>query len=1226
MKNLLYNKKIQNILCVVLSVATVIGLCLPGAALRTASPQNPIGEEVHEINTLLLGNEEQSQSEQTSQGSKGESLENGEEGSEGGDDGTSGDGENGSANSKPDEEPSDEEQSEELESGEQTEESSSEEQGTGEGQEGQEDGNVGADGIDISQLDIAMVMEWYRYGNERKTIVCGPSDAVSKQINVAQLVDAQLEYAFFAAGEDADNIKIIGISVKAGDGRYKKILEDGSIFIDLPDVNSQRDYTFLVDAVYKTKNDKGESLEEEITFTYVLHCGYSLDLEMALKWQKSDGTVSSVSCAANRSAARTIQSHDLLDRTLQYTPTLTGTLADNAKIVRAEYSTASGQKGSLEKNGGSLVLQTAEGSQQETYYFTFEVKYGEGSHTVFYHFTIEYVETLDLQLSFTWLERGTTPRLLVCQPDSSVSTSVKNNQLSAGALKYELALSGKDSENARILNVSYVSDGAGGGKLSESGAIPFILPEGHSSNTYTVQVLALVGGKQIKFEVLLRYTSDVSLEMTYAINENGSNAQRSIVCENRKTKTAEEIYDDQLTDGMLSYSFSIVGEDAAGIMIKSVSCYQSGSGNNSSLEVTDSIQLLLNGGKVGENTFTVLAEDESGSEYQFKINIPYKHRGANTIKINTNMVDGQVVTNETETNLSVNAWSEDAQGNVVNNIPANGTDTKLIVKLDGEQLDYVSSSGASSEYILYPSNPPLGDTNTHTLYIYAEDALGNYGELTLNLQGQRNQAGQKKGTATIYIDMTVLGLGVVDSVEYEVLADEPISYVVAKAILGMNTGDVFGSMDNPLGWNGRYAGTLDDGFYLQSLSPGLSGDALEGSSWNQYGSTEEEVLQAIDDRFGRGSGLATLWRCIYRNGLNKSGGSDGSYGEFDFSSGSGWLFSLDGSYYPGQSMSDYKLEDGDVLTLRYTLAYGWDIGGGTGGYGNTAGYCVTAVNGSFDIHHQMMESNGTYVCRCCGLSESCAHTSAKYIDAGNGTHVKFCESCQTYMGDYADHTWEAGEDKHICSVCGAEEAHNWKEVEGSNTATCTAAGVVTVSCIHCGTTAEQESPANGHKLDERWNHSATEHYQKCSVCGEIIEESVGAHSYEYDSADDDWYCSFCGAGHDWDYCGNGKLQISDATCTEIHYYCPDCGIELHAKGEFPEHHNFEDGVCTYCGGADPDYVVPGEPPVNPDDEPDDPDDPETDPEELPGDDTQEGEEETGNQEDIPTENGGNTEE
>ena len=186
--------------------------------------------------------------------------------------------------------------------------------------------------------------------------------------------------------------------------------------------------------------------------------------------------------------------------------------------------------------------------------------------------------------------------------------------------------------------------------------------------------------------------------------------------------------------------------------------------------------------------------------------------------------------------------------------------------------------------------------------------------------------------------MTVLGLGVTDPIHYEVLADEPISYVVAKAIMGKDTGEPFGAASDTLGWRGSYAGTLDTGFYLQWLDTGYSADALEDSTWP--GSTEEEVLEAIDARFGAGTGLAVLWRCLYRNGLNKSAGSGSTFGEFDYTSGSGWMYSIGGSYYPGQSMSAVRLKNEDVLTLRYTLAYGWDIGGGSDNYGNVVGYCV----------------------------------------------------------------------------------------------------------------------------------------------------------------------------------------------------------------------------------------------------------------------------------------------
>ena len=587
-------------------------------------------------------------------------------------------------------------------------------------------------------------------------------------------------------------------------------------------------------------------------------------------------------------------------------------------------------------------------------------------------------------------------------------------------------------------------------------------------------------------------------------------------------------------------------------------------------------------GKTGENTFTVTAKSGE-TEYSFIINIPYKHRGEKNVKIHTSLRDGQTIINGTEVNLSVSAWTEDGGGNVVGYIPANGTDTKLIVTFDAETIRYISTSGNASEYILHPKNHDVGDTNEHTLQIYAEDAYGNYGEMTIRLKGQRNQSGQKTGTATIYVDMTVVGLGIVDSVRYDVLADEPISYSIAKAVFGMDLGEPYGAAKDTLGWKARYTGTLDAGFYLQSLTPGIVGKGLDGSSWNQYGSNEEEILAAIDARFGKGTGLATLWRCYYRNGLNKSGTSGGTYGEFDYTSGSGWLFSLDGVYYPGLSMCQYSLEDGDVLTLRYSLAYGWDVGGGTEGYGNTAGYCVTALNGSYTINHRMEtveKSDGrlVYQCHCCGLIEACAHQNTVYNDLGDGSHIKFCNDCRTVIGDPQEHIWDQGGDRHTCTVCPASEEHRWKEVEGSNTATCTEPGMRTKLCTICARVVEEEAPPRGHSLNSRWNHTKTGHYQKCSACQETIPESVGNHRYEYHAGDDDWYCTVCDAGHGWDYCGNSALTVKSDDCTQIVYHCGDCGLDLIKKGSFPEYHDYENGVCIHCGALDPNYTPPTQPP------------------------------------------------
>ena len=898
------------------------------------------------------------------------------------------------------------------------------------------------------------------------------------------------------------------------------------------------------------------------------------ELSLVLTWNAK-----SIACAAGNTQAFSVSSYELNEDLFRFRVSLTGTQAQDAKIVNGISITESTQTArELKWPSDSLIMNPAAGTDKEVYNFSFTVRTAERD--VFFRYKITYQKLPDVQLSFTWRGTGNHKGTLLCMPSGSVVDKIKSNQLAGGRISYEMKLVGADAESAgaRILSASYTSDGTSGSRQLEpidQGVLGMKMPAGETSNTYRISVTALANGHTAHFEVILHYGNDVTLEMRYTLNDG---SERSVFCQNKQSRTADTVYDDQLTGDMLPYEMSVVGSDADGVEITSVKCTQPGNNNKTlTLGTSDAVQLYLNGGKTGQNNFTIEAKDNSGNQYTFKINVPYKHSGNNNIQIETNLDTVEELINETKTNLTVKAWGEDANGNVTGYIPANGTDTILRVVFDGMEVGYISTSPTekTSEYDLYPANPEIGDTNEHTLYIYAEDAYGNNGDKTLTFTGKRREPGQKIGDATILVDMTVLGIGVVGPIHYDVLADEPISYVVAKAIMGKDTGDPFGAASETLGWQGDYGGSLDIGFYLRWLDTGYNADALEDSNWP--GSTEEEALAAIDARFGAGTGLATLWRCLYRNGLNKSAGSGSRIGEFDYTSGSGWMYSLRGNYYPGQSMSAVYLKDGDVLTLRYTLAYGWDIGGGSDNYGNIVGYCVEAVNRNIYVNHRMEtveDPDGSihYVCHCCGLIEDCTHEHTTYKDLEDGTHILFCEDCQTAIGDPQLHNWTyaAGdtEDNHVCAECGATEQHFWKEVEGTNTATCTEPGVRTVRCSVCGMEKEEEAEAKGHTLDNRWNHTALEHYQKCSTCGE--EFGRGNHEYTYSEDWDDYECRICHVLHE-EICG-GALTIQEATCQRIVYHCDSCGYDMTKPGTFDEYHDYVDGFCRYCGAEDPDHV------------------------------------------------------
>ena len=894
------------------------------------------------------------------------------------------------------------------------------------------------------------------------------------------------------------------------------------------------------------------------------------ELSLVLTWNAKG-----IACAAGNTQAFSVSSYELNEDLFRFRVSLTGTQAQDAKIVNGISITESTQTArELKWPSDSLIMNPAAGTDKEVYNFSFTVRTAERD--VFFRYKITYQKLPDVQLSFTWRGTGNHKGTLLCMPSGSVVDKIKSNQLAGGRISYEMKLVGSDAESAgaKILSASYISDETDkSGDLNYrdgQGLLDIEMPAGETSNTYRISVSALANGHTAHFKVILHVGNDVTLGMRYTLNDG---SQGEIFCQNKQSRTADTVYDNQLTEGSLQYELSVVGSDAEGVKITSVRCTQPSNGSIQTLEASGAASLSLNNGKTGQNNFTIEAEDDSGNQYIFKINVPYKHKGINCVEIVYEPDETHELINDTKNDLTVRAWSEYTGEREY--IRASGTDTILRVELDGIEIDCTNTSGYYSGYDLYPSNPEIGDTNTHTLHIYSEDAYGNWGEKTLEYIGRRREPGQKIGEADIYVDMTVLGVGVVGPIPYEVLADEPISYVVAKAIMGKDTGEPFGAASDTLGWRGDYGGTLDTGFYLRSLNTDYHADALEDAVWP--GSTEEEVLDAIDARFGAGTGLAVLWRCLYRNGLNKSVGSGSTFGEFDYTSGSGWMYSIGGSYYPGQSMSAVRLKDGDVLTLRYTLAYGWDIGGGSDNYGNIVGYCVTAINGDITPRHQMEEvedpdGSVRYVCRCCGMVQDCPHAHMTYKDLEDGTHILLCEDCQAVIGDPLPHNWtyDAGdtEDSHVCAECGAAEQHFWKEVEGTNTATCTEPGVRTVRCSVCGMEKEEEAEAKGHTLDNRWNHTALEHYQKCSTCGE--EFGRGNHEYTYSEDWDDYECRICYVLHE-EICG-GALTIQEATCQRIVYHCDSCGYDMTKPGTFDEYHDYVDGFCRYCGAEDPDHV------------------------------------------------------
>lgn len=231
------------------------------------------------------------------------------------------------------------------------------------------------------------------------------------------------------------------------------------------------------------------------------------------------------------------------------------------------------------------------------------------------------------------------------------------------------------------------------------------------------------------------------------------------------------------------------------------------------------------------------------------------------------------------------------------------------VELNGRVVDNPTGS-KRFEYDLV-----FGESPNQTVEVTAWDDYGNSSYRCYEIEFSGGGDGSSIGTATVIIDATPAGLGIIGEYEIEILQGD----TAAKTLV-----DAAGYM----GLSVHYSGTTENGFYVK----GISG----------YAGTPEVPPE--------------LWECVLRDGLSLTGAPSGGLFAGDFTSVSGWMYSINGTLYPGRGLSAYNLSDGDTLYLRFTVAGGKDIGGSGIGDGTLAGYCgIWSDGGYYELDHEYSE-------------------------------------------------------------------------------------------------------------------------------------------------------------------------------------------------------------------------------------------------------------------------------
>ena len=198
------------------------------------------------------------------------------------------------------------------------------------------------------------------------------------------------------------------------------------------------------------------------------------------------------------------------------------------------------------------------------------------------------------------------------------------------------------------------------------------------------------------------------------------------------------------------------------------------------------------------------------------------------------------------------------------------------------------------------------ESREYLVEITATDAEGLSQTKTYNITYEMAEYGEPIGKATVCIEAFTIGGGyIVAPIEIDVLEGVNCAYLLDEFLA-----------DNNLSY--MSTGSLDGGFYLATIS-----DIPEFTPV-----ICETLLLALTD-----AGYDVALESYTPNQLS----------EFDFTQGSGWMYCVNG-IFPNVGFSEYYLQDGDVMRIQFTLAYGSDIGGASGAGYAYAGDFYEMVN------------------------------------------------------------------------------------------------------------------------------------------------------------------------------------------------------------------------------------------------------------------------------------------
>ena len=237
-----------------------------------------------------------------------------------------------------------------------------------------------------------------------------------------------------------------------------------------------------------------------------------------------------------------------------------------------------------------------------------------------------------------------------------------------------------------------------------------------------------------------------------------------------------------------------------------------------------------------------------------------------------------------------------------------GQKIKVIVKLNGEKVEPTWDDNEKTSYTLI-----FTKEGENIVTVSASSDGGKRKELVYHITYQKTGSGEAIGWAVWSVEAFTIGCGY-------------LIYPVAMPIYeGETSAEQLIRLLHTYGFVGYYGGSLKSSFYLAYIADGTA-------SAQRYNNYQKSGTPSQPQKLNLSPAIPSILVSHLQDTMTFYDSDDygrnweGYLGEFAFTNGSGWMYSVN-NIFPNVGFADTYLSDGDVVRVQYTLGYGADIGG-----------------------------------------------------------------------------------------------------------------------------------------------------------------------------------------------------------------------------------------------------------------------------------------------------------